>query len=339
MTGFSIDAGGDTGVTPAGVLSGAADAEAEGFDGYIATETTHDALVLLTLAATATSRIDLLSGIAVAFARNPMATAIAANDIQLASGGRLQLGLGSQVKTHIERRFSMPWSKPAARMREYVEALRAIWTSWETGGPLRFQGEFYQHTLMTPFFSPGPNPHGQPPVWVAAVGEQMATTAGEVADGVICHVFTTPRYLAEVTLPAVERGRSAAGRAQGSFGLAIPAFVTLGRDQRELDVASALTKARIAFYASTPAYRPVLELHGWEEIGDALNARSRRGEWATMGELVTDEMLHEFSIVGDLDAVADGIRSRFDGVATRISFYSAQEHEPSVWRELMTRLR
>lgn len=339
MGAFKIDAGGDTAVTPASVLSGAADAEADGFDGYIATETTHDALVLLTLAATATSRVDLLSGIAVAFARNPMATAIAANDIQLASSGRFQLGLGSQVKAHIERRFSMPWSKPAARMREYVEALRAIWSSWETGGPLRFEGEFYRHTLMTPFFSPGPNPFGPPPVWVAAVGEQMAATAGEVADGVICHVFTTPRYLAEVTVPAVQRGMRAAGRTSGSVGLAIPAFVTIGADQRELDVASAHTKARIAFYASTPAYRPVLELHGWEEIGDALNARSRRGEWAAMGELVTDEMLHEFSIVGDLDEVANGIRTRFDGVATRISFYSAQELEPAVWRDLMSRLR
>jgi len=339
VSAFRIDAGGDTDVSPADVLTGAASAESDGFDGYIATETTHDALMLLTLASTATQRIDLLSGIAVAFARSPMVTALAANDLQLASSGRFQLGLGSQVKAHIERRFSMPWSRPAARMREYVEALRAIWSSWQTGEPLRFTGEFYQHTLMTPFFSPGPNPFGPPPVWVAAVGEQMATTAGAVADGVICHVFTTARYLSEVTLPAVQRGMTAAGRAPGSVGLAIPAFVTIGRDQRELDAASAQTRARIAFYASTPAYRPVLELHGWEEIGDALNVLSRRGDWAAMGPLVTDEMLHAFSIVGDVDAVAAGIRERFEGVATRISFYSAQELEPAVLRELMARLR
>ena len=209
---FLIDAGGDVSTTPLEVEAAARAAESSGYDGMIVAETKHDPFIGLTLAARGTERIALTSGIAVAFARSPMTIAMAANDIQLVSGGRFMLGLGSQVKAHIERRFSMPWSQPAARMAEYVEAVRAIWHAWATGERLKFAGEFYTHTLMSPFFDPGPNPHGNPPVWIAAVGEGMAETAGRVADGVIGHSFTTRRYLDEVTIPAIARGRDAAGR-------------------------------------------------------------------------------------------------------------------------------
>src|SRR5215813_12775531 len=191
--------------------------EAEGYDGAATAETSHDPFFPLLLAAQATERLELATGVAIAFARTPMTMASIANDLQLASKGRFFLGLGSQIKPHIERRFSMPWSHPAARMREYILAMRAIWASWSDGTKLDFRGDFYTHTLMTPFFSPGPNPFGPPKVYLAAVGELMTEVGGEVADGVIIHGFTTERYVKEVTLPAIERGLAKAGRSRSSF--------------------------------------------------------------------------------------------------------------------------
>jgi probable F420-dependent oxidoreductase len=336
---FLIDAGGDVSTTPLDVETAAAAAEAAGYDGMIVAETKHDPFVALALAARGTERIALTSGIAVAFARNPMTIAMAANDIQLVSGGRFLLGLGSQVKAHIERRFSMPWSQPAARMAEYVEAVRAIWHAWATGERLRFTGEFYTHTLMSPFFDPGPNPHGNPPIWIAAVGEGMAETAGRVADGVIGHSFTTRRYLDEVTIPAIARGRDAAGRDPGSVGLSVPAFVAVGTTQAELDVAVEATRRQVAFYGSTPAYRGVLELHGWGDLSPKLNELSRKGRWSDMGALVTDEMLAEFAVIGTPAEVARGVRERFAGRVTRLSFYAAYPVAASTWDELLTAVR
>ncbi|HEV7743075.1 MAG TPA: TIGR03617 family F420-dependent LLM class oxidoreductase, partial [Pseudolysinimonas sp.] len=286
----------------------------------------------------ATERITLTSGIAVAFARNPMTTAMAANDIQSISQGRFVLGLGSQVKAHIERRFSMPWSHPAARMQEYVEAVRAIWQAWQTGERLKFTGEFYTHTLMSPFFDPGPNPHGSPPIWIAAVGEGMAETAGRVADGVIGHGFTTRRYLTEATIPAIKRGQDAAGRPAGSVGLSVSPFVALG-EGAALDTAVAAVRAQIAFYASTPAYRGVMELHGWEETADQLHALSTRGGWKEMGALITDEMLTEFAAVGTPSEVGAALRDRFAGLATRMSFYAPYPVDPAVWPAVLTAVR
>lgn len=336
---FLIDAGGDVSMSPLELERTAGAAEAGGYDGMIVAETKHDPFVGLALAARGTSRITLTSGIAVAFARSPMTIAAAANDIQLISGGRLQLGLGSQVKAHIERRFSMPWSAPAKRMQEYVDAVRAIWHAWATGERLRFQGEFYTHTLMSPFFDPGPNPHGNPPIWIAAVGEGMAETAGRVADGVIGHSFTTQRYLDEVSLPAVRRGADAAGRSAADVGFSIPAFVALGHDQASLDTAVEATRRQIAFYGSTPAYRPVLELHGWGAAAEALHAASTRGQWAEMGGLITDEMLTEFAAVGTPAEVAAQVRARFEGRATRLSFYAPYPVEPEAWTELLAAAR
>lgn len=336
---FLIDAGGDVGTGPLALEDAAASAEAAGYDGMIVAETKHDPFVGLALAARTTSRVALTSGIAVAFARNPMTVAVAANDLQLISGGRLVLGLGSQVKAHVERRFSMPWSHPADRMAEFVEAVRAIWRAWGTGERLRFTGRFYQHTLMTPFFDPGPNPHGAPPVWIAAVGGQMAETAGRVADGVIGHSFTTIRYLDEVTLPAIRRGMDAAGRPAGSVGLSVPAFVAVGDGQAELDVAVEATRQQVAFYGSTPAYRPVLELHGWGAAAEALHAASIRGRWEEMAALVTDDMLAEFAAIGSPDEVAGQLRDRFAGRVTRLSFYTAYPVAPGVSESLLAALR
>lgn len=324
---------------PRAFADGAADIEAAGYDGVIAAETKHDPFVSLTSAAMRTERVSLMSAIAVAFARSPMTVAETANDLQLVSRGRFALGLGSQIQPHIEKRFSMPWSAPAARMREYVEALRAIWRSWETGERLDFQGKHYQHTLMTPYFSPGPNPYGTPPIWLAAVGEKMTETAGAVADGVIAHTFTTERYLREVTRPALERGAASAGRDASQLGIALPAFVAVGETPGELDAAIAGIRAQIAFYGSTPAYLPVLALHGWESEHDTLHAMSRRGEWKQMGEVVHDDMLTAFAAVGSPAEVAAQLRERFAGLATRLSFSTGGPLREATGAALLAALR
>ena len=295
--------------------------EDAGYDGAFSAETSHDGFLPLAVAATATERLELGTSIAVAFARTPMVTAIAANDLQVGTKGRFVLGLGSQIKPHIERRFSMPWSAPAARMREYVMAMRAIWSAWHDGTKLDFRGDFYTHTLMTPFFSPGPSEYGAPKVWLAAVGERMTEVAGEVADGVIVHGFTTERYVREVTIPAIDRGLAKAGRARAGFEISGPMFVVSGTTEEEMEAAKQATKQQIAFYGSTPAYRPVLELHGWGEVGDELNAMSKRGQWVEMGELVTDDILDAFAVVAEPGEVAGRLRARFGGLLDRLSFY------------------
>lgn len=336
---FLLDAGGDPGADPRAFAAGAAELESAGYDGIFAAETRHDPFVSLTAAAMRTERVALMTGIAVAFARSPMTVAETANDLQLVSGGRFVLGLGSQIRTHIERRFSMPWSAPAVRMREYVAALRAIWDSWRTGERLRFEGEHYRHTLMTSFFSPGENPFGPPPVWIAGVGERMTETAGGVADGFLAHAFTTERYLREVTLPALRRGADAAGRSFASIGLSIPAFIAVGGTRDELDGAIEATRGQIAFYGSTPEYLPVLELHGWGKVHERLHAASRRGEWAGMARAVDDDMLAAFAAVGSPAEVATQLRERFGGIATRLSFSASYPIRPEVGAALLAALR
>jgi len=335
---FRIDAGGDPSASPLAIEAAAVRAERDGFDGVLSVELKHDPFVSLALAARATERVRLTSSIAVAFARNPANTAMLANDLQLVSDGRFVLGLGTQVKAHIERRFSMPWSHPARRMREYIQAVRAIWASWETGERLNFRGEFYNHTLMSPMFSPGPNPHGNPPVVLAAVGELMAQTAGEVADGLLAHTFTTRRYLDEVTVPALARGRAASGRTD-PVEISLPAFVALGTTDAELATAQAAVKKQIAFYGSTPTYKPVLELHGWESVHEELHRASLNGEWDAMGRLITDEMLDAFAVSGSPAEVAAGLRERFGGVVSRLSFSAPYAVPDEVWAEVLTALR
>ena len=319
-----VDAGAGIAATPLEIEAASAAAEAAGYDGFGVPETRHDAFTSLALAARATSAITLHSGIAVAFARNPMSMAAAANDIQVISAGRFQLGLGSQVRPHIERRFSMPWSHPAARMEEFIAAVRAIWQSWASGERLAFRGQFYHHTLMTDFFNPGPNPHGNPPVVLAAVGPLMTKVAGRVADGMLCHSFTTEAYLRERTLPAL---REARGSLDG-FGVSLPVFAVLGADQGRRSVAEAGVRAQVAFYGSTPAYKPVLELHGWGGLADELNALSRRQAWAEMGSLISDDVLDAFAVAGSPAQVAHELLSRFGDVVTRISLYTPYRADP-----------
>jgi probable F420-dependent oxidoreductase len=302
--------------------SAALQLEAQGYDGGWSAETNHDPFFPLVLAAEHTTRLELGTGIAVAFARNPMTVANVGWDLQAYSGGRFKLGLGSQIKPHIEKRFSMPWSHPAARMREFVRALRAIWAAWQDGGPLRFEGSFYTHKLMTPFFAPEPQPYGPPSVFIAAVGEGMTEVCGEVADGMLVHAFTTERYLREVTLPALERGMARGGRSRGDFQLSCPVFVVTGTTDSERELAERRTREQIAFYASTPAYRPVLDLHGWGDLHPELNALSKQGEWAEMGRRINDEVLEAFAVVDEPSKVAGRIIERYGDVLDRVSFYA-----------------
>jgi len=321
--------------SPAQVEAAAAGAENAGYDGFGASETRHDVFTSLALAARATSRITLQSAIAVAFARNPMSVAILANDLQLISAGRFQLGLGSQVKPHIERRFAMPWSHPAARMEEFVAAIRAIWHTWSTGDRLAFRGSFYQHTLMTDFFNPGPIAYGNPPVFLAAVGDRMTAVAGRVADGLMAHSFTTERYLRERTLPAL---REARGKLD-DFTLCLPAMVVLGADEAARARAEKAVRGQIAFYGSTPAYRGVLDQHGWGDLYERLNAMSRRQAWAEMGDAIGDEVLDAFAVSGDAAAVAAGLRSRFGDLADRISLYTPYDADPAQLAAVTAALR
>ena len=302
-------------------------------------ETSHDPFLPLILAAEHTERLDLATGIVVAFARNPMTLAQVSWDLQAASQGRFILGLGSQIKPHITRRFSMPWSSPAARMREMILAIRAIWDCWNNDAKLDFRGDFYSHTLMTPFFNPGPNPHGDARIFLAGVGELMTQVAGEVADGFLCHGFTTRQYLDEVTLPNLAKGRAKAGKAMDGFQLAGPMFVVTGRDDAEMAEAAKGVKGQIAFYGSTPAYRPVLELHGWGDLQEELNRLSKEGRWAEMGDLIDDDMLATFAVVAPIDRVAGALEERWGDVLDRLSFYAPYDTDRAQWDGVIAELK
>jgi probable F420-dependent oxidoreductase len=309
-------------------------AEDAGTDGLWSFEGRHDPFLPLVPVAEHTTRVTIGTAIAVAFARSPMTTAYAAHDLQVHSRGRFLLGLGSQVKPHIERRFAMPWSRPAARMREYVQALRAIWTAWDTESRLAFRGDFYSHTLMTPFFSPAPSPYGPPAVYLAAVGDRMTRVAGEVCDGLLPHPFTTPRYLREHTLPLLEEGLAAGGRTRADVTVALSGFVVSGATEEELAAATRGVREQIAFYASTPAYRPVLDLHGWGELGAELNRLSRGSDpdrWRRMGELVDDGVLAEFAVVAEPGRLGRALADRFGGLVDRFTFNAPYAHDDALF--------
>jgi probable F420-dependent oxidoreductase len=275
--------------------------------------------------------MEIGTSITVAFARSPMTTAQSANDLQALSRGRFILGLGSQIKAHIERRFSMPWSEPDARMREYVAALRAIWDCWHSCTRLEFRGDFYTHTLMPPFFRPNRGEHGPPKVYLAGVGERMTEVAGEVCDGFICHGFTTERYVREVTIPALERGRARVGKTLDGFDICGPSFVVTGETEQKIDEARHATKRQIAFYGSTPAYRHVLELHGWGGLQAELNSLTKQDRWAEMPGLVDDEVLDAFAVVGTPVQVGAQLLERHGDTRARISFYAPYLTELHLW--------
>jgi probable F420-dependent oxidoreductase len=319
----------DTVLDPVAGPSAAAAVERAGFGGAWVTETVRDPFVVLARAADATHGIDLGTAVAIAFARSPMTLAQSAHDVHRLSGGRLLLGLGSQVKAHVTRRFGMPWSRPAARMREYVLALRAIWTAWETSGPLEVDGEFYRHILMTPFFDPGPTGYGTPPVFLGGVGAGMTTVAGEVADGFLCGPLTSADSLRELTLPALETGRARSSR-PGFIVSGMPLLVT-GVDGPTTDRVAAATRSRIAFYASTPAYRQVLEVHGWGGLHDRLHRLSTERRWDEMAGLIDDEVLDAFAVIAAPGDAAAALRKRWDGLADRVVVACAADPGADAW--------
>ena len=314
-------------------------AERLGYDSWWCFETKHDPFLGCAVAAERTETVTLGTSIAVAFARNPMTVAIQANDVQALSGGRFVLGLGTQIKPHIEKRYSMEWSHPAPRMREFVLAVRAIWEAWASGGRLDFRGDFYTHTLMTPFFDPGPNPHGNPKLMMAAVGPLMTEAAGEVADGMFCHAFCTERYLREVTLPALQRGAAKAGRTLEGFEISAPSFVVAADTEEQLEEGIAAVRAQIGFYGSTPAYRPVLEAHGWGELQEELNTLTKRGAWDEVAGLIDDEILHTFAVIGTPEEAVEEVRRRYADVTTRVTLAVPEDADPARWAPLFERLR
>jgi len=296
--------------------------EQDGYSGLLSAETSHDPFLPLALAAQHTERIELMTAIAVGFARNPMVLAHTAWDLQALSQGRFLLGLGSQIQAHITKRFSMPWSRPAARMEEMIGAIRAIWEAWQTGERLNFRGEFYRHTLMTPMFSPGPIDVAPPPILISAVGPLMTKVAGRAADGLVCHAFQTAEYLRDVTMPNVHAGLADAGRDRSDFEISMPVFVVSGFQEEEVAAQAARTRQQIAFYGSTPAYRGVLEHHGWGDAQTELNRLSKRGQWVEMGNVIDDDMLGAFAIVAEPHEVPGRIAERFGGTLDRLQFYA-----------------
>ena len=294
-------------------------AEAAGLDCLWAAETTNDPFLSLTLAAEHSTTVSLGTGVAIAFARNPMSLAYTTNQLQEYSSGRVVLGMGSQVRRHIEKRFSSTWSHPAARMREYVLALRAIWASWNEGAGLEFEGDFYTHTLMTPVFAPRPHSFGPPRVFLAAVGPLMNEVAGEVADGVITHGICSARYLREVIVPALDRGLAKSGRAREAFEVTCPGFISVVEDESTMAMARDAMRRHVGYYASTPAYRPVLDLHGWGDLQTELYACSKTGRWDEMARLVDDSVLDTLTIVCTPDRLAGEVATRYGGLVDRIS--------------------
>ena len=313
-------------------FAAAVEARAPG-SGVFVTEASHDPFVGLALATTTTSRIRLGTSVALAFARTPMATAYSAYDVHRLSGGRLVLGLGSQIKPHITRRYSMPWSRPAARMTEYVAALRAIFTSWQTGERLDFRGDFYSHTLMPPLFDPGPLGYDAPPIWLAGVGPRMVETAGRVADGFIGHPLVSRAYLGDELLPRLAAGRGPVP--ERGFTLSLMAITAVGRTEQEVTDAVSAARRQIGFYASTPAYRPVLDHHGWGDLHEEAHRATLTGRWDDLPAMVDDEVLAAFAVQGDPASVRAQVQERFGGLADRVTLSLPHTAGPDVPLEVL----
>lgn len=306
----------------------AKDIEAKGFDGIVTQENKHDAFLPLAAAATVTDRVELATGIAISFARSPMVAAQMSWDLCSSTNGRFVLGLGTQIKAHNEKRFSVPWSAPAPRMREYLQALRAIWNSWATGERLRYEGNHYTFTLMTPNFTPPHTFTGLPKVTLAAVGPYMMSVAGEEADGVRLHPFCTRKYMEETIVPRIEAGLAKTGRSRENFEISGGGFVATGPDDESVEKMLDWVRYRIGFYGSTPAYYPVLEAHGMQELGLKLNRMTKEGKWDQIAGEIPDDLLHLCCAVGRHDQIASVIETRFGGISDTL-FASISTDIPS----------
>jgi probable F420-dependent oxidoreductase len=293
--------------------------EQQGFDGLLTAEMAHDPFLPLMIAAQHTKTLEIRTSIAVAFARNPMLLASLAHDLNAYSQGRFTLGIGSQIKPHISKRFSMPWHGPAAQMREMIEAIHAIWDCWYEQKPLAFKGKYYTHTLMTPMFTPANIQFGRPKIAMAAVGPKMTQVASELADGIILHAFNTEKYIREQLLPLIEQGLANSQRTREQFEIAFPMFVVTGDTQEALMQSKETARQQIAFYGSTPAYRPVLDCHGWGELQDELNRLSKLGNWVEMAALISDEILETIAVVGEPEEMSKKIKLRYEDIIDRIA--------------------
>ncbi len=312
-----------------------------GYDGAFSFEAKHDPFLPLVLAAENTTKLRLGTAIAIAFARNPMNLANLAYGVQSISGGRFMLGLGSQVRPHIEKRFSMEWSKPAARMREIVLAIRAIFDCWEGKAPLDFRGEFYTHTIMIPAFDPGPNPFGPPPIVTGGFGPLMTQVAGEAADGFIAHPFNSREALLKNTMPALEAGLVKSGRSREDLEI-ICATLTVtadSNDEQEFERVKLAARKQLAFYGSTPAYKPTLDVHGWGELHRDLNRMSKEGQWDEMTDLITDDILETIAVVGPREEIAQQIHARLDGIADGVSLTHNRAPDPTQWADIVPQIQ
>lgn len=318
------------------VPAAARTAEENGFDALWSAETGHDPFLPLLLAAEHTERIKLGTAIAVAFPRSPLVHAMTAWDLQAASKGRFILGLGTQVKGHNERRFGIPWESPGPKMREMILMIRAAWDCFQNGTRPDFEGEFYRFKLMTPFFKPEPIEHPDIPIYIAGVNEYMCRLAGELCDGFHVHPVNSVKYITEFVQPKVAEGAAKAGRSPDACKLTSSVFVIVGKDAEEQAPSRQLARQQIAFYLSTPPYRPILETHGWGEVGPRLSEKARAGDWGGMSDLVTDEMLDAFAVTGRWDDIADLVKKKYEGLFAHLSFYLPPSHadRPDRWREI-----
>ena len=318
-----------------GIAALARQTEDLGYAALLTAETGHDPFMPLALAAEHTEHLQLGTCVAVALSRSPVHLAHAGHDLQRFSEGRFILGVGSQVRGHIEKRFSATFSQPTERMKDLIGAIRAIWCSWNEGQPLNYEGQFYRHTLMTPFFSPDPNPYGPPPIYLAASGAEMTAVGGEVADGLMLHALTSPATMAEITLPALERGLAASGRTRADVELYAPVFVITGDSDEELRTADRAVRLQLAFYASTPAYRKVLAFHGRPHLPEALNALSKQGRWRDMGGLIDDEVLDHFAVSGKPEEIGPAVLARFGGILDRVALYAPYQLVAEPWARVL----
>lgn len=309
-----------------------------GYDRAFSFEAKHNAFVPLAVAGEHTHRMQLGTAIAIAFARTPMTLANVGWDLQTLTGGRFVLGLGSQIKPHIEQRYSMPWSRPVDRMREMVDAVRAIWAAWETGNRLDFDGDFYTHTRMIPAFDPGPNPFGLPPIFTAGFGPKMTEVAGEVADGFLVHPVNSRRSLQELTLPAIARGAERSGRDIADIEVVCVTIVVTGRDKAEFERSREAVRKQLAFYGTTPAYQAVFDLHGYGDLHPDLSRLSKLGEWDAMAALIDNDLIEAIAVVGEPQEIAPQIRSRLDGISESVSLVNNRSPDRRHFAEVVADL-
>lgn len=309
-----------------------------GYDGVYTLEGNTDPFLPLLLASEHAPELDISTGIAVAFPRNPAHLAYLAWDLHKFSKGRFALGLGSQIKTHIERRFSCEFSPPLGRMREHIEATKAFFDCWQNGSRLDYRGRYREHTLMTPMFNAGPNPYGIPPIYLGALGPKMTALAGEVADGWIVHPFNNGEFLHEVGLPSLQQGLQK-NADPDKFCISVTAMIATGEDDKMLSAAVESVRGLLGFYASTPAYRPPMDAIGKGHLQPVLNELTKQGQWDKLAEYIDDEFLHAFAIVGKPDEIAGKIRERYGNIAQRIGIYAPYAAPDSMWQRIIADIK